>query len=80
MLRIGLETSRWVIEKGAGREQTGGGGVPREAGSQGERKKAESLDPTNCKGLSNTRTTRPCLSPLLIYAGSQSPQGQMWMK
>lgn len=50
-----------------------GGYVPRKAGNQGEKEKAESLDPANCKCLSGPRATLPHPSPLLIYAGSQSP-------
>lgn len=57
-----------------------GGYIPRKAGNQGEKEKAESLDPVNCKCLSGPRATLPHPSPLLIYAGSQSPEGHTGMK
>lgn len=56
------------------------GGVLREAGSQGEREKAESLGPANCQGSPSSRATLPRSSPLLIDAGGLSPEGRKRVK
>lgn len=70
-----------MFEKQQSREGTDReGGVLGEAGSQGEREKAESLDPANCQGLPSSRATLPRSSLLLIDAGSLSPEGHKWMK
>lgn len=70
-----------MLEKRPGREGTDPeGGVLGEAGSQHEREKAESLDPANCQGLPSSRATLPSSSPLLIDAGSLSPEGHKRMK
>lgn len=69
-----------MFEKRLSREGTDReGGVLREAGSQGEREKAESLGLANCQGPPSSRATLPC-SPLLIDAGSLSPEGHKRVK